>query len=117
MTGVQTCALPISVVQRKMVQYIYKNFSDRITLDEISNAGGVSRSKCCRVFKQYLQQSPVDFLNLYRLEVSCRLLRDTKESISVVAQLCGFGQQSYYNRLFLRKYNCTPKEYRNLCTE
>ena len=56
---------PDAAVQRKMVQYIYKNFSDRITLDEISNAGGVSRSKCCRVFKQYLQQSPVDFLNLY----------------------------------------------------
>ncbi|MGP1442047.1 MAG: AraC family transcriptional regulator [Anaerovoracaceae bacterium] len=105
---------PDVAVQRRMVQYIYDNFNERISLDDIAASGGVGRSKCCKIFKQYLRQSPVDFLNLYRLEVSCRLLEDTRESISTVAKSCGFAQQSYYNKLFLRHYDCTPGEYRNL---
>ena len=105
---------PDVAVQRRMLQYIYDNFYDRVSLDDIALSGGVGRSKCCKIFKQYLQQSPIDFLNLYRLEVSCRLLKETKESIANIAQSCGFAQQSYYNKLFLRHYECTPSEYRNL---
>ncbi|WP_080692609.1 helix-turn-helix domain-containing protein [Kandleria vitulina] len=29
-----------------------------------------------------------------------------------MAQDCGFSQQSYFNRLFLRAYHCTPRQYR-----
>ena len=51
-------------------------------------------------------------LLLIFLIFSASLLRNTNESISSIAFACGFGQQSYYNRLFLREYGMTPKEYR-----
>ncbi|MBO6047992.1 MAG: AraC family transcriptional regulator, partial [Erysipelotrichaceae bacterium] len=72
----------------------------------------ISKSKCCNVFKEYANHSPIDFLNLYRLKVSTDKLKNSIDSIASIAHGIGFSQQSYYNRLFLREYGITPKEYR-----
>ncbi len=97
---------------RKMVDYIYSNYDGKVTLDDIAGRGNVSRSKCCIIFKKFSQSSPIEFLNEYRLKVSTDLLKNTKYSIAHIAKSTGFGQSSYYNRLFLREYGMTPTEYR-----
>ncbi len=99
-------------IQRAMISFMYAHYSDKLSLDEIAVSGGVSRSKCCRLFQQYLNQSPMDFLNDYRLEESCHLLSDTNEAISNIALTCGFTDQSYFTRIFKRKFSCSPREYR-----
>lgn len=99
-------------LQRKMNTYIYEHYSERVTLNDIAAAADVSRSKCSAMFQKYSQKSPIAFLNSYRLEVSARLLRSTDASIGLIAQSCGFGEQSYFNRLFAREYGCTPLAYR-----
>ena len=45
------------------------------------------------------------------------MLKDTTESITSISISCGFGQPSYYNRLFLKEYKMTPKEYREMVKE
>lgn len=72
---------PDLLIQRDMVSYIYSHYSESINLEEIAAAGKVCRNKCCQIFRRYLCQSPIDFLNHYRLEVSCHLLNTTKMSI------------------------------------
>lgn len=99
-------------LQRDMVSYIYQHYTDRITLADIAAAGNVSRSKCCAIFKYYLQQSPIDFLNHYRLKVSCSLLAKQELNVTQAAVACGFNHLSYYSKLFYRNYGCTPSEYR-----
>ena len=54
----------------------------------------------------------IDFLNHYRLEVSCHLLNTTKMSIAEICTACGFNHQSYYSKIFLRTYHCTPRDFR-----
>ncbi|MFQ6951908.1 helix-turn-helix transcriptional regulator [Blautia wexlerae] len=71
-------------------------------------------SKCCQIFKHYMQQSPVDFLNAYRLKISCQLLCTTRKSITEIAMLCGFNHLSYFSKYFMECYGCTPREYRVL---
>lgn len=108
---------PDLLVQRDMVSYIYSHYSESINLDEISAAGKVCRNKCCQIFRRYLNQSPIDFLNHYRLEVSCHLLNTTKLSIAEICTACGFNHQSYYSKIFLRTYNCTPRDFRKRAEE
>ena len=93
---------PDLLVQRDMVSYIYSHYSESINLDEIAAAGKVCRNKCCQIFRRYLNQSPIDFLNHYRLEVSCHLLNNTKLSIAEICTACGLNHQSYYSKIFLR---------------
>ena len=104
---------PDSALYQNMVSYIYQHYSEKIGLSDIALAGNVCRNKCCQIFSKYIHQSPVDFLNHYRLEVSRNLLDNTDWTIVKIAQSCGFNHSSYYSKLFDRAYHCTPTEYRN----
>ena len=108
---------PDLLVQRDMVSYNYSHYSESINLDEIAAAGKVCRNKCCQIFRRYLNQSPIDFLNHYRLEVSCHLLNNTKLSIAEICTACGFNHQSYYSKIFLRTYSCSPRDFRKRTEE
>lgn len=104
-------------LQRRMSTYIYEHYQDKIKLDDIASAAGVSRSKCTALFKKYTQKTPITFLNSYRLEMSSHLLTNTSQPISQIALSCGFGEQSYFNRMFMREFDCTPLEWRNSKTK
>lgn len=96
----------------KLADFIYKNYDQKLTLTSIASQGNISKNKCCALFRKYAQHTPIDFLNLYRLKVSMEMLKMTNARVSEIAYACGFSQQSYYNRLFLKIYGVTPKEYR-----
>lgn len=83
-------------------------------VNALQQAGNVCRSKCCAIFKQYLDHSPMNFLNQYRLQVSCQLLGKENLTITDIAGRCGFVHNSYYGQVFRQTYGCSPKEYREM---
>ncbi len=99
-------------IQRNMTSFIHEHFNSKIGLEDIAEAGQVSKSTCIRLFHKYTGKSPIDFLNNYRLQMSAEKLVTTSEQITEIAYACGFGQPSYFNRLFLKEYNMTPNQYR-----
>jgi len=99
-------------IQRNMTSFIHEHFNSKIGLEDIAEAGKVSKSTCIRLFHKYTGKSPIDFLNNYRLQMSAEKLVTTSEQITEIAYACGFGQPSYFNRLFLKEYNMTPNQYR-----
>ena len=99
-------------IQRNMTSFIHEYFNSKIGLEDIAEAGQVSKSTCIRLFHKYTGKSPIDFLNSYRLQMSAEKLVATSEQITEIAYACGFGQPSYFNRLFLKEYNMTPNQYR-----
>ena len=99
-------------IQRNMTSFIHEHFGSKIGLEDIAEAGQVSKSTCIRLFHKYTGKSPIDFLNNYRLQMSAEKLVTTSEQITEIAYTCGFGQPSYFNRLFLKEYNMTPNQYR-----
>ena len=99
-------------IQRNMTSFIHEHFGSKIGLEDIAEAGQVSKSTCIRLFHKYTGKSPIDFLNSYRLQMSAEKLVATSEQITEIAYACGFGQPSYFNRLFLKEYNMAPNQYR-----
>lgn len=112
--GITEASFSDLTVQKDMVSFIYQNYREKLTLADIAASGHVCRSKCCAIFKRYLQQSPIDFLNSYRLKVSCDCLVKTEDSITQIAFSCGFNHLSYFSELFLRSFGYTPSEYRKI---
>ena len=100
------------LIYQRMLHFITQSYQEKIALTDIAASGNISKSKCGAIFKKYAGHTPICFLNLYRLKISTELLDATDKSIADLASSCGFDQQSYYNRLFLREYGMTPKEYR-----
>lgn len=96
---------------RKIYEYIGKNFTRNIQIDEISNIACMSPTAFCRYFKQKTGYSFVSYLNNFRLGYAKNLLNSNEYKISTVAEMCGFQDISYFNRMFKQKNNMTPTEY------
>ncbi|MBD5080649.1 MAG: AraC family transcriptional regulator [Ruminococcaceae bacterium] len=99
-------------VVKDMIGFIQKNYSRKISLEEIAVSGAVGQSKCCKLFAKYLGQSPNAYLNQYRLNKSLELLCCYDMSITEVALSAGFGGASYYAEIFRKCFGESPTEYR-----
>ncbi len=107
-SGVSTHILAL----QDMLTFIQDHFSERISLDDIAAAGAMCRSKCCALFKQVLQQSPMDFTQSFRIQKSLNLLLGTDLAITEIASICGFSSPSYYVEVFHRWMGTSPKKFR-----
>ena len=94
------------------VNYINENLSNTITLDDIAHAASMSRSYVSSYFKLVTGVSPYEYLLTARVEMAIKLLRKTELSITEIAQKCGFGSLSSFNKTFRRNLGVTPREYR-----
>jgi len=70
------------------------------------------RSKCCRLFKQTLHQTAIEYLLHYRIKKSLNLLTETDLSISEILYRCGFNSASYYTEVFNKIIGTSPRDYR-----
>ena len=95
-----------------VISYIKENYAYEITLGELAAILPMSEGQFSRVFKQTMKLSPIQYLMRYRILQSCKLLQDTDKKIGQIANLSGFNNISYFNRVFLNTIGCTPKEYR-----
>ena len=95
-----------------VISYIKENYAYEITLGELAAILPMSEGQFSWVFKQTMKLSPIQYLMRYRILQSCKLLQDTEKKIGEIANLSGFNNISYFNRVFLNTIGCTPKEYR-----
>ena len=49
----------------------------------------------------------------HRLAVACTLLRDPRNRISEVAQMCGYNDPAYFAKVFRRTVGSSPREFRD----
>lgn len=99
-------------VIKTMVQFVQKNYAEKITLSNIANSEAVGESKCYKLFLKYFSQSPNVYLTQYRLNKSIDLLRTTNMSIIEIALSVGFSGASYYSETFRKWMNKSPSELR-----
>ena len=85
-----------------VISYIKENYAYEITLGELAAILPMSEGQFSRVFKQTMKLSPIQYLMRYRILQSCKLLQDTEKKIGEIANLSGFNNISYFNRV-LRK--------------
>ncbi len=96
---------------RLMMQYIWDNYTEHISLDDIAQAANISKSAALRSFRSVLQTSPISYLNEYRLSRAKELLLNGKGSVSDVAMSVGFDNVGYFDRVFKRAFGVTPKQF------
>ena len=99
---------------KKMLSYIQDNYQEKITLNDIAESGMMCQSKCCRLFRENLRQSPVEYLQNYRIQRGIYLLEHTDMNITEIALECGFHGASYFTETFRKINGISPKEYRKL---
>lgn len=93
----------------EVVLYIEKNFSSKITLEELAQIGCISVSKLCKDFKNTFNCTIFEYILNLRLSYAHNLfLYNPKAMTKDVAFACGFNDVSYFCRAFKAKFGKTP---------
>jgi len=95
-----------------VMEYLNRNFQKEVSLNEVAKLVAMSEVAFSRFFKLRTGKTFVDTLNEVRLGHASRMLIDTTQSVNEIAYRCGFNNMSNFNRIFKKKKNCTPKEFR-----
>lgn len=95
-------------------KYIVENYHRKITLNEIATVASMNKTAFCLFFKKARNQSFASYLIDFRLQIACTMLFRTDKRISDISYAVGFGDTPYFNRIFKKKYNMSPSEYRLL---
>lgn len=92
--------------------YMEQHFSDNIHLTDIAASVNLSPIYFHNIFTASCGISPHDFLTDYRIKKAKEMLWHGENSISFIAEMCGFGCQQYMNQIFKKHLNITPGQYR-----
>lgn len=94
------------------MDYIDKNFSSEITLDELSHVSRMSKNYFCAVFKKLNGLTPWDYITIRRIEKAAELLKSTNDNVLDIALNCGYNNTANFNRAFKKVTGRVPKDYR-----
>ncbi|AXP82192.1 HTH-type transcriptional repressor of iron proteins A [Mariniflexile rhizosphaerae] len=93
--------------------YAMENYSEPITLEEISEIANMSKNAFCRYFKKRTNKTFFQFLIEIRIENACKLIHNYPDySISYISEQCGFQNTANFNRKFKEIKGVTPSHYR-----
>lgn len=89
---------------------IFKDYSKKITIDELANLCSVSKYHFCHAFKSEMGVSAVQYLIKYRVSVARTMLENSNDSIESIAYRCGFEDLSYFYRCYKKVRGVSPKK-------
>lgn len=95
----------------KVVEYLKRNLSKPLSLEEIAAVSSMSPSKLSGLFKEQSGIGPITYLNKLRISEAQRLIRDTSMNFTEISELVGTGSIHYFSRLFKKLTGITPSEY------
>ena len=95
-------------------QYIQKHSSEPITLEQVSEAVGLSSSYFSVLFKKEIGEGFAKYLIGTRMDQAKNLLRESNESISAICKLVGYNDIKHFNQTFEKATGLKPSAYRKL---
>ena len=97
----------------KIKRFVRKNIYRKISLKDIANEVGYSPNYCDAFFKERTGESLIDYVIARRIDEAKLLLAEGVLSLKEIAYAVGFEDYNYFCRLFKKKTNYTPAEYKN----
>lgn len=98
---------------KTVLEYIEENYNTCLTLEKLAKVANMNPKYFCRVFSSITHQSPMEYVNFYRIEKSAYLLDSTDLTITEIALDCGFSESSYFTKVFKKYKGSTPRQYRH----
>jgi len=97
---------------QKIIAYLDANYKNDVHLSEVAKYIGMSEVSLSRFMKMRTGKNFIEYFNDLRLGIATRLLVNSNKTIAEITFECGFNNLSNFHRLFKKKKNCTPNEFR-----
>lgn len=107
----------VSDYASQMAQYINRNFTSQITLDNLAGHLGLNRYHVSHLFSDIFKVSFPKYLNSLRINEAISRMNSSDDSLLQICLDSGFNSQRTFNRVFKEMYQMTPREYIKLMDE
>jgi YSIRK-targeted surface antigen transcriptional regulator len=98
---------------RQVIEYVRNNTNKNITVAQVADHIGFSRSSLSRKVKKELGFDLSEFIRKCKLEEAKDLLSFSDKSISEISTYLSFSSQSHFQRSFKKYFGITPQAYRD----
>ncbi len=99
-------------VTEKIRDYIEQNYQMDLSRNDLANVVYLNADYAARIFKNEMNISVNNYLIQVRIRMAKQMLRDTMLPVNTVADRVGYGNYSYFTRLFKKETGYTPQDYR-----
>ena len=94
-----------------VLHYIHQHYAEDLTRTMLADLVYLNPDYMARLFKKQTGASIISYITTYRIEKAKEFLQNPSLSISAVASKVGYGNYSYFSKLFIDIVGCTPNEY------
>ena len=96
----------------KILVYVDRNLTEDLRLDHLAKEMVMDKFQLIRKFKSFAKITPYQFIMQKRLEHSRHLLKDPGHSLTEIAYMLNFSDQSHFSNSFAKMYGVTPDKFR-----
>jgi AraC family transcriptional regulator len=103
-----------SQIANNMMNYINNHINTDINIDDLASQFNMSKCHLHKIFKEQMGSNIYETIKSIRLQKASNLLITNRYStITQVASMCGYSSQTSFIRAFKKRFNQTPKMWRN----
>ncbi|WP_448044983.1 helix-turn-helix domain-containing protein [Bradyrhizobium liaoningense] len=103
--------------ERRAKEIMRTRLASNLTIADVAAECKLTPSHFARSFRRSTGVAPHEFLSQLRIDEAKRLMLSTKLPLADVALICGFGDQSYFTRVFSRSVGTSPGAWRRARSE
>ena len=97
---------------RPALRYIHEHLDDcRLSVPTLCQLLGVSDTYFRELFYEVFTMTPLQYINIQRIERACDLLASEQLRIEEIAYRCGFSDPKYFSTVFKKHKGCSPSKY------
>lgn len=98
--------------QTKIKDLVQGRLNGDLSVEELASACNLSQATFLRAFRETMGKTPHRWLLQQRIEKAVDLLQFSQRSLSEIATICGFADQSHFTRAFVQSIGATPGAWR-----
>lgn len=105
-------ALNDPIVSRAL-QFVHADPARRWTVDDLAREAGTSRTVLAERFNAVMRQAPIEYVTGWRMQLAAERIRNSSDSLAVIAADIGYESEAAFNRAFKRVTGVTPGRWRD----
>lgn len=96
----------------KAMEYIAGHYREEIRVSALAEMCHVSETHFRRIFEKITHTTPLEYVNMVRIQNACILLTETSDSVEEIREKVGFPTASTFNRNFKKLVKMSPGQWR-----
>jgi AraC-like DNA-binding protein len=95
----------------KVFDYIFRNFKEEISLQDVADIFPMSPAAFCRFFKSKTNRTLIDFIKEVRIGHAAKLLLEGKNNVTEACYASGYNNISNFNKHFKEMKGLSPRDF------